>query len=330
LALTPDHRYTVNEKQELLDLVARARVLCPQRSLREILTDLGLSPATFYAWQQRAARGQLDNHLIVPTSTRLPATPAEVERVVRYAEAHPLLGYKRLTWSLIDENVAFLRPWMVYAILAEHHLLGRRAEAVQALERPAEPTAPDQRWHTDLMNLQINGRWVYLIDFLDSYSRYLVYWEILLTAKADAVLLAGQRAIETLNDIRTLGQPEIVHDNGPQFISWEWRRFIRDSQATDIPTLAHHPQSNGRVERFHRTTQEEALPGKRSTDLYQARETMCAWQHYYNHERPHSAIRYLRPIDYYRGNPAQRLAEREEKLFRGAIERAAYWQNRGG
>jgi len=310
-----------------LDLVARARALCPNRTLHEILADLGLSPATFYDWQQRKARGQLENQIIVPKATRLPATPHEVEHVVWYAESHPLLGYKRLTWALIDENVAFLRPWMVYAILAEHHLLGRRTEAVQELDRPAEPVAPDQRWHTDLMNLRINGRWFYLIDFLDSYSRYLVYWEIVLTAKANAITLAGQRAIENLDPSRTPGWPEIVHDNGPQFISWEWRRFIQDIQATDISTMAHHPQSNGRVERYHRTTQEEALPGKVSSDLYQARETLQQWQHYYNHERPHSAIRYLRPIDYYRGDPAKRLAEREEKLRQGAIERVAYWQN---
>jgi putative transposase len=289
--------------------------------------DLGLSSATFYDWQQRMAQGQLDNQIVVPSAPRLPATPMEVEHVIRYAEAHPLLGYKRLTWAIIDENVAFLRPWMVYGILAEYHLLGRRAQAIQELERPAEPVAPDQRWHTDLMNLRIHGRWFYLIDFLDSYSRYLVYWEILLTAKANAVVLAGHRAIETLACPRQEGIPEIVHDNGPQFISHEWRTFVRDAQASDVPTLAHHPQSNGRVERFHRTTQEEALPGKVSDDLYRARETMSQWQQYYNCERPHSAIRYLRPIDYYRGDPVKRLAEREEKLRRGAVDRAAYWQS---
>lgn len=301
--------------------------MCPDRSLSDVLTDLGLSPSTFYDWQQRAARGELANQVVVPSAPRLPATPTEVGQVVRYAEAHPLLGYKRLTWALVDENVAFLRPWMVYGILAEYQLLGRRAQAIRELERPAEPVSPDQRWHTDLMNLRIHGRWFYLIDFLDSYSRYLVYWEILLTAKANAVVLAGQRALDALALSRPSGAPEIVHDNGPQFVSYEWRTFVRGAQANDVPTLTHHPQSNGRIERFHRTTQEEALTGKESDDLYRAQRTLSQWQHYYNFERPHSAIRYLRPIDYYRGDPEARLAEREEKLRRGAVDRAAYWQS---
>lgn len=327
MALTTDRRYRAEEKQELLALVARAHALCPTRSLNDVLTDLGLSSSTFYDWQRRAARGELANHIVVPAAPRLPATPAEIARVVRFAEAHSLLGYKRLTWALIDENVAFLRPWMVYGILAEYDLLGRRASAVQELDRPAEPVSPDQRWHTDLMNLRIHGRWFYLIDFLDSYSRYLVHWEVLLTASANAVVLAGQRALETLASSRRSGTPEIVHDNGPQFVSYEWRAFVKSAQANDVPTLAHHPESNGRIERFHRTTQEEALPGKESDDLYRAQDTLAQWQEYYNCERPHSAIRYLRPIDYYRGDPEARLAEREDKLKRGAVERAVYWQS---
>ena len=326
LVLTPYRHYAAAEKEDLLALVDRAQVLWPERPLRDILADLGLPRGTFYAWQQRAARGQLADRVVVPEAPRVPPTPDEVVRVVHYAEAHPLLGYKRLTWALVDENEAFLRPWMVYAILAEQDLLGRRSTTFQALHRPPEPDHADQRWHTDLMSVKINGRWFYLIDVLDAYSRYLVYWEILLTARANAVVTAGQRALETLERPRRPGEPEIVHDRGPQFVSHEWRVFVQGAQVTDIPTHAHHPQSNGRLERLHRTTREEGLTAAESDDLYRAEETLRRWQHYYNHERPHSALHFLRPIDYYRGDPVARLAEREEKLRRAAEQRAAYWQ----
>jgi len=326
LALAPYQHYNAAEKEELLDLVARAHRYCPERSLTQILADLGLPQATYYRWQTRATTGQLADRVGVPGTVSVPPTPAEVERAVNYAKAHPLLGYKRLTWALVDENVAFLRSWMVYDILAEYDLLGRRRPLVEALHCPPEPDHPDQRWHTDLMSVKINGRWFCLIDVLDAYSRYLVYWEVLLTMHANAVVRAGQRALETLTQPRRLGEPEIVHDRGPQFVSHEWRVFVQGAQVSDVPTRAHHPQSNGRLERFHRTTHEEGLTEKDQEDLYRAQETMSRWQRYYNHERPHSALHYLHPIDYYRGDPAARLAEREAKLQRAAEERRAYWQ----
>jgi transposase InsO family protein len=256
----------------------------------------------------------------------LKPTPAEVAAVVTYARGHPWLGYKRLAWAMINDDVAYLRPGLVYDILAEHDLLGRRAPAPAAPVRPAEADHPDRRRHTDLMSVRIRGRWFWPIDVLDAYSRYLVSWEILLYAKADAVTLAVQRALETLDHPRLPGEPEIVHDRGSQFVSREWRVFVQASGMTDVRTRGHHPQSNGRLERLHRTTREEGLTDEEQADLYAAEEQMMRWQQYYNHERPRSAPGYLRPVDYYRGNPEARRAEREAKLRQAAAARAAYWR----
>ena len=281
--------------------------------------------ATFYRWLARADEGTLADVIRPPEHLRLPPTPEESARVVQYAESHPLLGYKRLTWAMVDENVAYLRAWMVHAILKEYHLLGRRAQAILTYARPDEPDHPDQRWHTDLMSLRLRDRWFYLIDVLDAYSRYLVYWEVLLQARADVIVLAAQRAVETLHERKRVGEPEIVHDRGPQFVGHEWREFVRNAEVEDIPTRAHHPQSNGRIERFHRTTKEEGLSEQDREDLFRARAALTQWQHYYNHERPHTVLHYLHPIDFYRGDPEARLAEREEKLQCAATARAEYW-----
>ena len=326
LALTTYRHYTADEKQELLKLVARAEVLAPERTRRKILEDLGLQHSTFYRWLERADTGTLADAQVLPEPRRLPPTPDEIARVVEYAQVHPLLGYKRLTWAMVDENVAFLRPWSVHAILKEYDLLGRRAQLILPYARPDEPDHPDQRWHTDLMSLKLNGRWFHLIDVLDAYSRYLVYWEVLLSARADQIVLATQRALETLNGRRQVGEPEIVHDRGPQFVGHEWRVFVRNAEVGDIPTRAHHPQSNGRIERFHRTTKEESLSERERDDLFRARDALKRWQHYYNQERPHTALHYLHPYDYYRGDPVARLAEREAKLCDAAEARAEYWR----
>jgi hypothetical protein len=137
-----------------------------------------------------------------------------IAAAVANARAHAWLGYKRLAWVMIDGDVANLRPGQVYDILAKHDLLGRRTPAPAALVRPAEADHPDQRWHTDLMSVRIRGRWLWLIDVLDAYSRYLVFWEILLWAQADAVTLAVQRALETLDHPAYRGNPRLCTISG--------------------------------------------------------------------------------------------------------------------
>lgn len=319
----------VAEKQAILDTIRRAQQLCPDRPVTAILADLGLDPATYYRWCEREAVGHLADRVVVPQREAVLPTPSEVRRVRNYALSHPQIGYKRLTFAMIDQDVAYLRAWMVYNILAQADLLGRRAPAPELLTRPPEADHPDQRWHTDFMMWWFGGQWFWLLDVLDAYSRYLVYYELLLTARAADTILVAQRALETLGDReRQPGEPEMVHDGGPQFIGREWAQFVQAVGLTDVRTHPYHPQSNGRDERLHRTFREE-LPLDEAATLYRAREVLAEYRTYYNERRPHSALHYLCPVDYYRGNPAARLAEREAKLQAAVVARKAYWEAHG-
>jgi transposase InsO family protein len=291
-----------------------------------MLDDLGLPKATYYRWQERAVEGDLADHVVVPRRQAVPPTPAEVGIVLNYAYHHPLLGYKRLAYALMGENRAFLQPWMVYNILSQVGLLGRRAPAPEPLVRPPEADHPDQRWHTDLLMWWFGGQWFWLIDVLDAFSRYLVHCEVLLTARADDVIRATQRAVDTLQGRpRRPSEPEIVHDGGPQFIGREWAQFVQATGTTDVRTHPYHPQSNGRDERVHRTLREEMSLDETAT-LYQARAIIAEYRIYYNDRRPHTALHYLCPREYYRGDPSARLAEREAKLQAAAAARHAYWE----
>jgi putative transposase len=328
LEIRPRRRYSAKEKEHILKNIEQTQLRNPGMSLSKICQHLGIARSTIQRWRKRQREGRLDDEVVVPHRKAVPPKPEEVAAVRHYAGKHPLLGYKRLAWEIIDENVAFLRPWMVYQVLSEAGLLGRRYPAPEGLRRPPEADHPDQRWHTDLMTLYFSGRWFWMVDVLDAYSRYLVHCEVLLTARASVVQLAVQRALDTLDGrTRIDSEPEIVHDRGSQFLSREWREFVRGAEMTDVSTMAHHPQSNGKDERFHRTFREEVSLDSED-HLYLVQDRILRFRDYYNFRRPHSALRYLRPIDYYRGDPEARLAERQMKLENAAENRKLYWISR--
>lgn len=226
---------------------------------------------------------------------------------------------------MVDRDVACLRPYQVYNLLREGDLLCRRkAPDPGPLKRPPPPDHADEVWHLDLMYLFIKPRWYYLVDILDGYSRFLVHWSLNLTMLADTVTLTVQEALDRLIARRT-GEPKLVHDRGGQFLSKEWRAFVKGAGVTDIKTRVAHPQSNGLIERLHRTHREEGLDEEALSDYYRALAAMAGWSRFYNHERPHSALKYLCPVDYYRGDPEARLAERQRKLIQAVEARKAYW-----
>jgi len=270
--------------------------------------------------------GTLADQLVLPSRQLVPATPDEVAAVCGFARLHREMGYKRLTWQMVDKDVAYLHPHQVYYILTANKLLARQPQpGAGSLHRPPAPDHPDQVWHIDIMYLYIRPRWYYLVDILDGYSRYLVAWSLNLTMLADTVTATVQQALDKLSS-RLLGEPRIVHDHGSQFVSAEWHRFVTSAGVTDIKTRVAHPESNGRLERLHRTHREEGLTDDDQKSYYAACDGMTRWAAYYNPERPHSSLDYLYTVDYYRGDPAARLAKRQEKLAQASTQRRLYWQ----
>lgn len=121
-------------------------------SLRDVLAQLDVSHATYYRWKTRAERDRLTDARTPRRRPGLPPTPKERAAVCDFARAHPLMGYKRLAWDMVDRDIACLRPGQVYQVLHAADLLARRPPlAPDPLRRPVPPDRPDQVWHIDLM-----------------------------------------------------------------------------------------------------------------------------------------------------------------------------------
>ena len=300
----------------MLAIVERAQEQSGQ-PLSWILRELGLTRSVYYDWLERQKEGTLADRVVVPRSP-LSALPEEVEATVGYAKAQPREGYRRLTWMMIDGDIAYLTPSTVYRILDRYDLLYRwkRPEPGYGRKVP-EATYPNEVWHVDLMYLWVRGRWYFLVSVLDSYSRFIVHWELALSMRAQEIAEIIAVALEKVPGKK----PRIVRDNGSQFLAKEWREVIRHFELEEIPIRVRHPESNGRIERYHRSVREEAFGDRELEDLYQARDLLRQWVSYYNQERLHSALNYLRPVDYYEGDPKALLAERKRKMTEAATRR---------
>ncbi len=114
--------------------------------------------------------------------------------------------------------------------------------------------------------------------------------------------------------------PSVVTDNGSQFTAGEFKDLVRRFALEHIRIRTYHPESNGLVERFHRSTR-DALSDETIENLSQARAIIARWVAHYNDERLHAGLGYLTPAEYYRGNPTARVAERRAKLETARHER---------
>ena len=284
--------------------------------VRRTLAALGVSRSSYYRWLREEAWARPRPPEPVKPVQAYEALPTEKEAVLQYARAHPELRHRELAWRMVDEDVAFVSPSTVYRVLKEASLVcpwkGRRKRRREDHEKASRS---DERWATDLMHLKVAEAEYYFVSFIDEYSRYIVYQELLTGMDGVTVSVAAQAALETLTspDGALRAQPEIRSDNGSGYISQEFRGVLTEHGLSHHRIKPHCPEENGIMERTYRTFRER-LEGEVLENLLQARDVMARIVHWYNEERLHSALGYLRPVDYYQGDPDQLQAVRRQKL----------------
>jgi transposase InsO family protein len=269
---------------------------------------VGISRSKFYDWQKRY--GKVNEHNTwIPRDFWL--TDAERQAIIDYYWDNPLEGYRRLTYMMIDADIVAVSPSSVYRVLLNAGLLSRfNGKPSKKGDGFTQPLKPHEHWHIDISYINISGTFYYMCSVLDGFSRYIVHWDIRESMTEADIEIILQRANEKFPD----AQPRIISDNGPQFIAKDFKEFIRISGMTHVRTSPYYPQSNGKLERYHKTIKGTCIRVRTPLSMADCVRMVTEFVEHYNNKRLHSAIGYITPKDKLEGNSEAIFSAREAKL----------------
>lgn len=273
-----------------------------------LLTWLGVAKGKFYSWKERYGCAN-EHNASVPRDFWL--EDWERDKVIEFHGMYPLEGYRRLTFMMLDMTEIAVSPSTTYRVLRAANLLDRwnRKPSMKGTGF-VQPLAPHAHWHIDVTYLNIAGTFYYLCSVLDGYSRAIVHWEIRASMTEADVETILQRAREKYPDAR----PRIISDNGPQFIAKDFKVFIREAGMTHVRTSPYYPQSNGKIESWHKTLKTTTIRPKAPESREEAIAVVTKFVEHYNNVRLHSAIGYVTPATKLAGGEKAVFAARDQKL----------------
>jgi putative transposase len=268
---------------------------------------IGISASKYFDWKRRYGRVN-EHNAWVPRDHWL--EPWEKQAILKFHAENPLEGYRRLAFMMLDRDIVAVSPASVYRVLKGAGVMRRWSKPSRKGTGFEQPLQPHEHWHVDVSYINVCGTFYFLCSVLDGASRYVVHWDLREEMKEPQIELILQKAREHHPGVT----PRIISDNGPQFMARDFKEFIRICGMTHVRTSPYYPQSNGKIERWHKSLKGECIRPGTPLSLDDARRLVGRYVEHYNTVRLHSAIGYVAPKDKLEGREAVIFAERDRKL----------------
>jgi transposase InsO family protein len=270
--------------------------------------QIGIGSGLFSKWVRKYQKQGPSCFDSIRSQRRSGKIPAAVqERIVALKQSEPRDGSHRISDLLRRMFFMKASPETVRRILHKEALLPptprpktKKKHAVQHAavddEGGSYVKGPHLMWQSDISVITWKKQSIYLIGFIDDFSRFVTGLGLYMTQKADNVLEVLRRAA-----VEYTPPKEMLTDNGRQYTSWrgkaQFEKEMIRMQIRHIRSQPHHPQTQGKIERFWKTIKEEFF----SRTLFDGFEDMQnrtkLWIQYYNFKRPHQGIGGLCPAD---------------------------------
>ena len=169
----------------------------------------------------------------------------------------PELSCRQLAaWT--TDNVGFsVSESTVYRILHREGLVKRPEMRLAAgKEYHRKTTGPHQMWATDASYFRVVGwGYSYLVTVMNDYSRFILAHRLQRDMTADSLIEVVQEAVDRtgMDRVPITDCTRLLSDNGPGYVSRAFRDYLGMVGIKHILAAPFHPQTNGKLERYHQT-----------------------------------------------------------------------------
>ena len=293
----------MSEKERFIEALKQ-----PGQKMSHVCREFGVSRTTGYYWKKRYESEGLAG---LEEKSRTPInspnkTPKSIEMLcVTLRLEYPRWGGDKIRARLLEEGYKDMpSEKTIDRILKRYGLITAEASEKHTAFKRFEHEHPNDLWQMDFKgDIKINGEICYPLTILDDHSRFCLCVKACRNQQGETV---KQALIEVF---KTYGLPKrMTMDNGPpwgysrkqqhtKLCAWLIRLGIKVSHSRPG-----HPQTQGKLERMHRTLKEELLSLYYFESFEEVQEGFNEWRRVYNEIRPHGALDHATPIKRYQAS----------------------------
>ena len=313
-------RFNANEKFEIIRMVEESDL-----PVKLTLNQLDIPKSTFYDWYGRYREKGYDGLLPQFSLDRRQwnhIPDQEREEVVNVALEFPEKSPRELAFHITDHHEWFISESSVYRILKSRDLITSPTHIVmKAADHFKDPPARvNELWQTDFSYLKVvHWGWYYLTTILDDYSRYIIAWELCKNMRSDDVGRVVLKALD-ITGLTVDERPKLLSDNGSCYVSGDLKEFLEDLSITHVRGKPLHPQTQGKIERYHRTMK-NIIKLEHYYSPEELKDQIAEFVEYYNNHRYHESLNNVTPADVYYGRDQEIFARREDIKQRTLLKR---------
>ena len=301
--------------EELRKEFVEAATSCSNFS--SLCREFGITRATGYKWLARYENNEsLSNRSKRPNVTAN-KTPRSIEtQIIEARTVHPGWGAKKIKVSLENKGIAMPCIKTVNNILNRYGCISKEESLKHTPFTRFEKERCNEMWQTDFkgeFKMQ-DGNYCFPLDIFDDHSRFVI--RIKPSESTSNLVLPTFREA-----FYEYGMPDsVLSDNGAQFAGFrqgytQFEKWLMNHDVLPIHGRIKHPQTQGKIERFHRAMNQELLKHYTPKDIADAERVFNDWRNCYNNERPHEALGMKCPSDIYVPS---------ERIYRDKVDKYEY------